>query len=88
MFVPLNGTSAGQTVSYAVTASNYADLTPVLMPQSNKSLRLNVLINGVSEPMTFQLFDNLAPVTASAIESWVSPGFITAWRFIAVKQTG
>ncbi len=46
-----------------------------MMPQTNKSLQLNVNINGVSQPMVFQLFDNLAPNTTAYIESLVESGF-------------
>ena len=62
------------TVSYAVTASDYSELTPVIMPQSNKSVQFNIEINGVSEPMVFQLFDNLTN-TAADIEALVKSGF-------------
>ncbi len=75
MFIPLNSTDAGQTVSYAVTASDYSKLTPNITPQTNKTLQFNVLINGVSQPMDFQLFDNLAPTTTAKIEQLVNSGF-------------
>ena len=59
VYIPLNTTDAGQTVNYAVTASDYSNLTPSITPSTNKTVQFNVLINGTSEPMTFQLFDNL-----------------------------
>ena len=34
-----------------------------------------MLINGVSQPMDFQLFDNLAPATTAKIEQLVQSGF-------------
>ena len=58
-----------------MTVSDYSKLTPVIMPQTNKSLQLNVNVNGVSQPMVFQLLDNLAPNTAAYIESLVQSGF-------------
>ena len=32
MYIPLNSTDSGQTVNYAVTASDYSKLTPTIMP--------------------------------------------------------
>jgi cyclophilin family peptidyl-prolyl cis-trans isomerase len=75
VYIPLNTTDAGQTVNYAVTASDYSNLTPSITPSTNKTVQMNVLINGTSEPMTFQLFDNLAPTSATYIENLVSSGF-------------
>ncbi len=75
MFIPLAGSEAGQTLSFAATASDSSELTPVIMPQTNKSLQLNVDINGTTETMVFQLFDNLAPATTTWIESLVNSGF-------------
>ena len=75
MFVPLNSTDSGQTVNYSVTASDYSLLTPNIMPQTNKSLQMNVVVNGNTETMDFQLFDNLAPDTTAQIEQLVSSGF-------------
>ena len=39
IYVPLNGSDPGSTVDYSVTASDYSKLTPVMTPQTNKSLR-------------------------------------------------
>ena len=75
IFVPLAGSDPGQTVNYAVTASDYSKLTPVMMPQTNKSLQFKVNINGVDEPMDFQLFDNLAPNTTAADRELGQSGF-------------
>ncbi len=75
MYIPLNSTDSGQTVNYAVTASDYSKLTPTIMPSSNKTLQLNVLVNGVAETMDFQLFDNMAPNTTAQIEQLVNSGF-------------
>ena len=75
LYIPLNSTDPGQMVSYAVTASDYSKLTPTITPQANKTLQFNVLVNGVSQPMTFQLFDNLAPNTTAQIEQLVNSGF-------------
>ena len=71
----MSGSDAGQTVNYAVTASDYSKLTPVMMPESNKTLQLNVNVNGTTETMDFQLFDNLSPATTAAIEALVQSGF-------------
>ena len=38
MYIPLNSTDSGQTVNYAVTASDYSKLTPTIMPTTNKTL--------------------------------------------------
>ena len=75
VYIPLNGNDPGQTVNFSVTASDYSKLTPVIMPQTNKDLQFNVLVNGVSQTMTFQLLDNLAPATTAAIEQLVTSGF-------------
>jgi cyclophilin family peptidyl-prolyl cis-trans isomerase len=75
LYVPLNSADPGNTVNYAVTASDYSKLTTVMMPQSNKSVQMNVNVNSSDQPMTFQLFDNLAPNTAAHIESLVQAGF-------------
>ncbi len=75
MYIPLDGSAAGQTLSYAVTASDYSSVTPVLMPQTNKILELTVDIGGTAKTMDFQLFDNLSPATTAAIEALVNSGF-------------
>jgi cyclophilin family peptidyl-prolyl cis-trans isomerase len=75
MYVPLNSTDAGQTVTYSVTASDASKLTPVIMPSTDKTLQLNVLVNGVTETMNFQLFDGLSPNTTAKIEQLVNSGF-------------
>ena len=75
MFVPLNSTDPGQTVNYAVSASDTSQLTPTITPQTNKTLQLNVVVNGVTETMDFQLFNNLAPNTTAQIEQLVNSGF-------------
>ncbi len=82
--VALNGTDPGQTVHFAVTTSDPSKVTPVLMPQTNKSVQFN--INGLGA-VTFQLFDNLAPNTASRIETLVGAGFYNG-DFIYRAQSG
>ena len=51
MFIPLNSTDSGQTVTYAVTTSDASKLTPTITPSSNKTLQFNVVVNGVTETM-------------------------------------
>ncbi len=75
MYIPLNSTDSGQTVSYAVTASDYSKLTPTMTPSTNKTVQFNLDINGVTEAMDFQLFDNLSPVTTAKIEQLVNSGY-------------
>ncbi len=75
MFIPLNSTDSGQTVNYSVTAADYSKLTPNLTPSTNKTLQMNVVINGVTETMDFQLLDNLSPKTTAAIEQLVNSGY-------------
>ena len=70
MFIPLNSTDPGQKVTYSVSASDASQLTPTLTPSTNRTLQFNVLVNGVSEPMTFQLFDNLCPTPRPRSSSW------------------
>src|SRR5271166_6240879 len=72
IMVPLNGSDPGQTVNFGVTTSNPTEVTPIVMPQTNKSVQFN--INGLGT-MTFQLFDNLTPNTANHIETLVNDGF-------------
>jgi cyclophilin family peptidyl-prolyl cis-trans isomerase len=75
VYVPLSGADSGHTVNYSVVASDYSKLTTVMMPASNKTLRLTVEINGIEKTMDFQLFDNLSPTTTAAIEQWVNAGY-------------
>jgi cyclophilin family peptidyl-prolyl cis-trans isomerase len=75
LYVPLNGASAGQTVSYSVTASDYSKVTPLMMPSSNQDIQMLVRINGIDKRMTFQLFDEFAPNTAAKIEALVDSGY-------------
>lgn len=72
MYIPLYGADAGHTVNYAVTASDASKVTAVMMPETNKTLRLTVDIGGTAQTMDFQLFDNLAPETTAKIEEWVN----------------
>ena len=64
-------------MNYAVTASDYSKLTPTMTPSTNKTLQFNLVINGVTETMDFQLFDNLSPLTTAKIEQLVNSGFYT-----------
>ena len=75
MFIPLNATDPGQTVNFTVQSSDTSQLTPTITPQTNKTLQLNVVVNGVTQTMDFQLFDNLAPNTTAQIEQLVNSGF-------------
>ncbi len=82
--VALNGSDTGQTVHFAVTTSDPTKVSPVVMPQTNKSVQFN--INGLGA-MTFQLFDNLTPNTANHIETLVGQGFYDN-LFIYRAQSG
>jgi len=82
--VALNGTDPGQTVHFAVSTSDATKVTPVLMPQTNKSVQFN--INGLGA-VTFQLFDNFTPNTASHIETLVNDGFYNG-DYIYRAQSG
>jgi cyclophilin family peptidyl-prolyl cis-trans isomerase len=82
--IALNGNDPGQTVRYSVTTSDPTKVTPVVMPQTNKSVQFN--INGLGA-MTFQLFDNLTPSTASHIETLVNDGFYNG-DYIYRAQSG
>ncbi|MCE5268559.1 MAG: peptidylprolyl isomerase [Planctomycetaceae bacterium] len=75
LYIPLAGSESGQTLSYQATASDYSKLTTVMTPQTNKSLQLNVSINGVTQTMAFRLFDDMSPATTAKIESLVAAGF-------------
>ena len=75
MYIPLNSTDSGETVSYAVTASDYSKLTPTMTPSTNKTVQFNLDINGVTEAMDFQLFDNLCALTTAKIEQLVNSGY-------------
>ena len=77
--VALNGTDPGQVVNFSATGLNYSQITPVVMPGTNKSIQISANVGGVNQSMTFQLFDNLFPLnganpnaTLSAIESLFS----------------
>jgi cyclophilin family peptidyl-prolyl cis-trans isomerase len=86
VLVALNGSdpTSGKTVNFGVTTSNPAIVTPTVMPQTNKSVQLN--INGLGT-MTFQLFDNLTPKTATWIENLVNAGFYNG-DYIYRAETG
>ena len=75
MYIPLNGSESGSTLTYSVTASDSSKLTAQITPSTNKTVEFKVKINGVDEVMDFQLLDNLAPTTAAHIESLVESGF-------------
>ena len=75
VYVPLNGSSAGQTVNYEVSASDYAKVMPVMMPAANQDLEMDVNINGTDQRMTFQLFDNLSPRRPPRLRRWSTIGF-------------
>jgi autotransporter-associated beta strand protein len=71
--IALNGSDpSGKTVNFGATTSNPTQVAPLVMPQTNKSVQFN--IDGMGA-MVFQLFDNLAPTTASHIETLVNDGF-------------
>jgi cyclophilin family peptidyl-prolyl cis-trans isomerase len=88
MFIPLNSVDAGQTVNYAVTASDYSKLTPTITPSTNKTLQLNVVVGGVTQPMDFQLFDNLAPNTTAKIEQLVQAGYYNGLQIYRNAKDG
>jgi cyclophilin family peptidyl-prolyl cis-trans isomerase len=88
LFVPLNGSASGQTVNFAVTASDYSNLTPTVMPASDSSLQFTVLVNNVAQTMDFQLFNQLAPNTAAAIENLVNADFYNGLEIYRNGNTG
>ena len=68
--VALNGSQSG--LNFGVTSSDPTQVTPSLMPQTNKSVTFNIDGSGIVGAMTFQLFDNLTPSIASQIETLVT----------------
>lgn len=77
--VPLDGAASGVNQTYTVTSSN-PDI-PATVAQG-KFLTINVAhaSSGANDPafsgaLTFQLFDDLTPLTTSRIESLVNQGF-------------
>ncbi len=82
--VALNGTDLGQTVHFEVTTSDPTKVAPIVMPQTNKSVQFN--IDGLGM-MTFQLFDNLTPNTATWIENLVNANFYNG-DYIYRAETG
>ncbi len=85
--VALNASDPGQTVNFGVTTSDPTKVTPIVMPQTNKSVQFNINGSGVVGTMTFQLFDNLTPNTASHIETLVNDGFYNG-DYIYRAQSG
>ncbi len=74
--VALNGTDPGQTIQFGATSTDPTQVTPIVMPQTNQSVQFTVNNgSGIAGTMTFQLFDNLTPTTASHIETLVKDGF-------------
>ena len=89
IMVPLNGSETGLTFG-ATTAGETAGaptVTPIVMPQTNQSVTFNIDGSGIVGAMTFQLFDNLAPTTASHIETLVKDGFYNG-DYIYRAQSG
>ncbi len=85
--VPLNGAGSAAPQSYSVRSDNPNIKAAVAQ---GKFLTVNVThtaspdaANDVSfaGPVTFQLFDNLTPLTTSRIESLVTSGFYTGKNF-------
>jgi cyclophilin family peptidyl-prolyl cis-trans isomerase len=72
ILIPLNATDSGNDVHFLVTSSDNSQVTPTIMPQTNKSVDFNLAGYGT---LTFQLFDNLTPTTATQIETLVNDGF-------------
>ena len=89
MMVALNGSepTTGQTVKFSVTSQDPTKVTPIVMPQTNKSVQFTLDVGGTPETMTFQLFDNLTPNTASHIETLVNDGFYNG-DYIYRAETG
>jgi cyclophilin family peptidyl-prolyl cis-trans isomerase/Ca2+-binding RTX toxin-like protein len=86
VLVALNGSdpTSGKTVNFGVTTSNPSDVTPTVMPRTNKSVEFS--INGLGT-MTFELFDNLTPKTATWIENLVDDGFYNG-DYVYRAETG
>jgi cyclophilin family peptidyl-prolyl cis-trans isomerase len=84
VLVALNGSDSGNTVKFGVTSSNPTQVTPTLMPSTNQSVQFNIANYG---SMTYQLFDNLTPTTASHIEALVNGGYYNG-DFIYRAETG
>ena len=47
IMVALNGTDPGQTINFGATTSDPTKVTPIVMPQTNKSVQFN--INGLGD---------------------------------------
>ncbi len=88
LYVPLNGTDAGQTISYSVTSSN-PDVTATIL-SGNPTLELNVSGttaggNAFSGAITFQLFKNIAPQTVQGIIDQVNAGLYNGASFYRME---
>src|SRR5690606_29490723 len=91
--VPLDGSASGAAdQNFTVTSSNpnigatvadgkFMTITVTHLPDPNSPN--DILING---PITYQLFDDLTPLTASRIESFVESGFYVGKNFHRVAS--
>ncbi len=92
LYVPLNGSDPGQTITYSATTTNSQVTATVLT--GNPELVLNVAgtdVNGqaFSGTLTFALFQNLAPKTVQTIIQDVNNGVYTNASFYRMEtQTG
>jgi large repetitive protein len=78
LWLGIDGSDAeSNPITYTVTSSN-PGVVAVTVPTGNKTLVLNVANFGT---MKFQLFDNLAPRAATAIESLATSGFYNGLTF-------
>ena len=90
--VPLNGSAANTPQTFTVTSSN-PDIKATVA--TGKFLTFNVThtaspsVSGdisFSGAITFQLFDNLTPVTASNIEAYTNAGLYNSGQFFRVAD--
>ena len=88
LYVPLNGTDTGQSISYSATSSNPNVQVSVL--SGNPTLELDVsgtdsTGHAFSGTMTFQLFQNIAPQTVQGIINQVNAGLYNGASFYRME---
>ena len=85
LYVPLNGSDTGQTVSYSAVSSN-SNVSVQVLPSSNPIIEMTVSGTtgegqSFSGEMTFELFANIAPQTVAGIVKLIDDGVYNGAEF-------
>ena len=81
--LPLDGSGSGAPQTFQVLSNSNANVQPTIARGQFLTVNVHHDSSGSTDPafdgtMTFQLFDDLTPITASKIEQLVTQGFYTS----------